>query len=217
MTEQTPSKAIQEVPSGIEPIQFFFEFASPYSYIASLEIDKVATAAGRSVEWRPIELAAVWASHGVLEAYTAIRRLKRPYILRDAARCASLHGIALARPSSSATDTGLAKLAYWGLRHADAPLAKRFLQSVWHRYFCEGRPIGALEDLADASAAIGLGALQIQSAAAWAGARQAQDQSNSDAVRSGCFGVPWFIADGECFFGQDRLGQLATHIKPNAH
>ena len=54
MTEQTPSKAIQEVLSGIEPIQFFFEFASPYSYIASLEIDKVAAGAGRSVEWRPI-------------------------------------------------------------------------------------------------------------------------------------------------------------------
>lgn len=217
MTVQSPPNAIQEVPLGIEPIQFFLEFASPYSYIASMEIDKVAASAGRSVEWRPIELASVWAAHGVLEAYTAIRRLKRPYILRDAMRNANAKGIVLARRSAPATDTSLAKLAYWGLRHADAPLAKRFLQSVWHRYFGEGNPIGALEDLVDASAAIGIGEKHIQDAAAWAGARQAQDQSNSDAVRSGCFGVPWFIADGECFFGQDRLGQLAAHIKPNAH
>ncbi len=89
MALQSPPKAIREVPSGIEAIQFFFEFASPYSYIASMEIDKVAASAGRSVEWRPIELAAVWAAHGVLEAYTAIRRLKRPYILRDAMRSAN--------------------------------------------------------------------------------------------------------------------------------
>lgn len=44
-----------------EPVQFFFEFASPYSYIASLEVDKVAASAGRSVEWSPIELAAALA------------------------------------------------------------------------------------------------------------------------------------------------------------
>jgi 2-hydroxychromene-2-carboxylate isomerase len=195
------------------PVKFFFEFASPYSYIASLEVDKVAASAGRSVEWSPIELAAVWEAHGVLEAYTAIRRLKRPYILRDTMRSAKARGITLARPSAPAIDTSLAKLAYWGLRHDDASLAKRFLQSVWRRYFGEGKPIGALNDLADASEEIGLGTRQIQVAAAWAGARQAQDRSNADAVRSGCFGVPWFIADGECFFGQDRLGQLAEHIK----
>jgi 2-hydroxychromene-2-carboxylate isomerase len=196
-----------------EPIQFFFELASPYSYIASLEVDKVAASAGRSVEWCPIELAMVWEAYGVLGAYTAIRRLKRPYILRDAIRSAKAQGITFARPSAPATDTSLAKLAYWGLRHNDAALAKRFLQSVWHRYFGEGKPIGALNDLADASEEIGLGAQQIQIAAAWAGTRHAQDRSNADAVRSGCFGVPWFIADGEYFFGQDRLGQLAEHIK----
>lgn len=201
--------------SKTEPIIFFFEFASPYSYIASLEIDGVAASVGRSVAWCPIELASVWTAHGVIEAYTAIRRLKRPYILRDAMRCARTKGVVMKKPAASATDTGLAKMAYWGLRHGDVPLAKRFLQSVWHRYFAEGKPIYGLEDLADACAAIGLGAQQIQAAAAWAGARQAQDQSNSDAVRSGCFGVPWFIADGECFFGQDRLCQLAAHIKSN--
>lgn len=216
MTVQSPPEAIRELPSGIEPIQFFFTLASPYSYIASMEIDKVAANAGRSVEWRPIELASVWAAHGVLEAYKAIRRLKRPYILHDAMRCAHEQGIILARPSAPATDTSFVQLACWGLRHADTPLAKRFLQSVWRRYFDDGKPIGVVDDLVDASAAIGLDAQQIEAAAAWAGARHAQDQSNSDAVRSGCFGVPWFIADGECYFGQDRLGQLAAHVKRNA-
>lgn len=193
-------------------IQFFFTFGSPYSYIASLEIEKVAASAGRSVEWRPIELASVWTAHGVLDAYMAIRRLKRPYIMRDAVRCATMRGIALAMPSVPTQDTTIAKLAYWGLRNVDPQLAKRFLQVVWRRYFGEGKPIDGLDDLANASAEIGLGAPEIQAAAAWAGARQAQDESNSDAVSSGCFGVPWFVTDGESFFGQDRLDHLAAHI-----
>ena len=164
-------KATQEVTPKIATVQFFFEFASPYSYIASLEIDRVAASAGRPVEWRPIELASVWTAHGVLEAYMAIRRLQRPDILQDAMRCARRTGIVMARPAASATDTGLAQLAYWGMRNDDALLAKCFLQSVWHRYFGEGKPIGALDDLADACEGIGLGAQHILAAAAWAGAR----------------------------------------------
>lgn len=194
------------------PIRFYFELASPYSYIASLEIEQVAAGAGRSVEWCPIDIVSVWTAHGVLDAYMAIRRLKRPYIARDSMRCADLRGVALARPSVPARDTGTAKLAYWGLRNSDPPLAKRFLQVVWRRYFGDGQSIDGLDDLAEAAADIGLGAPEIQAAAAWVGARQAQEQSNSDAVHSGCFGVPWFVVDGEPFFGHDRLDHLAAHI-----
>lgn len=194
------------------PIRFYFEFASPYSYIASLEIEQVAARAGRSVEWCPIDIVSVWNAHGVLDAYLAIRRLKRPYIARDSMRCAELRGIAMARPTVPARDTATAKLAYWGLHNSDPRLAKRFLQVVWHRYFGDGHPIDGLADLAEAAVEIGLGAPEIQAAAAWAGARQALDQSNSDAVSSGCFGVPWFVVDGEPFFGHDRLNQLAAHI-----
>lgn len=194
------------------PIQFFFEFASPYSYIASMDIEAVAATAGRTVEYLPIEIASVWSTHGVLDAYTAIRRLKRPYIARDVERCAKLRGISMAKPSVSAIDATIAKLAYWGLCHDDPVLGKRFLQLVWQCYFRQGKPINELKDVANATQEIGLGEREIQAAAEWAGARQAQDESNAAAVRSGCFGVPWFVADGESFFGQDRLEHLAAYL-----
>jgi len=196
----------------MNPIQFYFEFASPYSYIASLEIDELGRAAGREVEWLPIDISVVWAAHGVLDAYAAIRALKRRYIMRDAVRCARVRGVTLAAPSASARDASIAKLAYWGLRDQDAPLAKRFLRLVWHRYFGEGKPINDLDHLAQASIGLGLDASGIRAAAAWEGARQAQDVSNADAVDSGCFGIPWFVADGESFFGHDRLAHLAAHF-----
>jgi 2-hydroxychromene-2-carboxylate isomerase len=193
-------------------IQFYFEFASPYSYIASLEIEEVATRAGRTVDWLPIELPVVWATHGVLEAYAAIRQLKRPYIARDAARCARLRGVALTAPSESARDASTAKLAHWGLRDQDPRLAKQFLQAVWHRYFNQAKSINGLNDLAEASGGIGLDVNSIRAAADWEGARRAQDECNAAAAASGCFGVPWFVADGEAFFGHDRLTHLATHL-----
>lgn len=197
------------------PIHFHFEFASPYSYIASLQIDAIAKAAGRTVDWLPIELDAVWKASGVLDAYSQIRRLKRPYIARDAARCARMCGTVLATPCAPAHGAPVAKLAYWGMRNQEPRLGEAFLKAVWHRYFGEGQSITGLADLVLASRSLGLDARTIQSASAWTGARQAQDASNAAAVDSGCFGVPWFIADGESFFGQDRLPHLAVHLNAN--
>ncbi len=143
-----------------------------------------------------------------------IRALKAPYIFRDAMRTAKLRGLPMAVPKTktAAPDTLLAKLAYWGIRQEDPVRAKRFLQLVWHRYFAEGHGIGTLGDCAQAAAELGLIALDIETAAARPGAREAQDASNNDAVACGCFGVPWLVADGECFFGQDRLPHLAAHL-----
>lgn len=199
----------------MKPIQFFFELASPYSYIASLQIERLAAEANRSVDWRPIEIEVVWAAQGVLEAYAAVRKAKRNYIALDSRRCASAYGITLAKPATTAKDTALAKLAFWGISASDPALAKRFIQAVWHRHFSEGSPIGGVQDLAVASAGLSLDSAAINAASQLPQARASQDQSNADAIGSGCFGVPWFVAEGETFFGQDRLSALAHHLHAN--
>lgn len=195
-------------------VQFYFELVSPYSYVASLKIDRLMAASGVAVQWHPIELGEVWRTHGVFDAYQQIRSLKAPYIFRDSVRSARAEGITMEVPKNkaSAPETLLAKLAYWGLQQDDPEHAKRFLQAVWHRYFGEGKSIGSVDDLALAAAEMGLTAQRIKTASERPAARIAQDASNRDAVASGCFGVPWFVADGECFFGQDRLTQLAAHV-----
>ena len=67
-------------------IDVFFEFASPYSYLAAQELPALAARHDRLLRWRPIELAKVWEEQGVLEAYKAVRRAKGRYVMRDAAR-----------------------------------------------------------------------------------------------------------------------------------
>ena len=58
-------------------IDVFFEFASPYSYLAAQELPALAARHDRLLRWRPIELAKVWEEQGVLEAYKAVRRARR--------------------------------------------------------------------------------------------------------------------------------------------
>jgi|SRR5215510_4016182 len=70
-------------------IDVFFEFASPYSYLAAQELPALAARHGRPLRWRPIELRKVWGAQGVLEAYAAVRRVKAGYIMRDATRLAA--------------------------------------------------------------------------------------------------------------------------------
>jgi 2-hydroxychromene-2-carboxylate isomerase len=199
--------------AGRSPIEFYFELASPYSYLASLQLEAIARSANRSLEWKPIDIEAVWAAQGVLEAYGAVRRLKRGYVIRDSQRCAAALGIRFARPVTSARDTCLAKLAYWGLRATDRELAQRFIQAVWHRHFCEGLAIGTAQDLAQAFANGGLDAEAIASAARAPKAREDQDACNAQAIAVACFGIPWIVVDGDSFFGQDRLDQVAARCR----
>ena len=196
-----------------DPIRFYFELVSPYSYLASLRIEPAARAAGRAVAWRPIDLPKVWQAQGVLEAYIAIRKLKAPHVWRDSARCAERLGVTMKRPREGASiDTGLAKRAYWGLCETGDMRAKAFLQAVWKRRFAEGGDISTLADIAEAAAPLGLTAAEIEDAGAMPQAALRQTASNEEAIASGCFGVPWFIAQGEAFFGHDRVPHLLDFL-----
>lgn len=198
------------------PIQFYFELASPYSYLASLQIEQLGASANRSVDWLPVDIEVVWAAQGVLEAYAAIRRLKRSYIARDSQRCAAALGTVFAKPATAARDTAFAKLAYWGIHSSDPALAKIVIQAVWHRHFREGAPIATAEDLAAACVDTGLGAAAINLAAQSPAAREAQGAANAQAVRWGCFGIPWLVVDGESYFGHDRLPHVAARLHAKA-
>jgi 2-hydroxychromene-2-carboxylate isomerase len=91
----------QEGPHVSSHIDFFYEFASPYSFIAAQRLPALAERVGRTIRWRPIELQKVWAAQGILEAYAVIRKAKRSYILTDVKRTADDFGIALKLPGPS--------------------------------------------------------------------------------------------------------------------
>jgi 2-hydroxychromene-2-carboxylate isomerase len=197
----------------IPSIDVFFEFASPYSYLAAQELPTLAVRHGRPLRWRPIELAKVWGVQGVMEAYAAVRKVKKGYIMRDAARVAADRDVSFV-PFRALPDATLARLVVHRLNRCAPAAAESFVLGVWHKLFAEGADIGSTEVLTrclDSRLHH-----EIHSAQEDIQAAEDLDIANRDAVALGCFGVPWIVADDEAYFGQDRLYLLDRHLTQNA-
>lgn len=186
---------------GAPAIDFFFEFASPYSYLASLELPDLAARHGAELNWRPIDLREVWRSQGVMEAYGAIRRMKSGYIAKDATRVAAARGVELIFPTAR-DDPRRARLVFYALAAEDAARGVAFAQAVWRHRF-SGRPIGEVQDLVEAFPE--LCADGVEAACAERGPAALLSEASAAAVESHCFGVPWILCGTDAYFGQDRL------------
>lgn len=193
-----------------EPITFYFEFASPYAYLAALRIDAAAARCGRSVDWRAVSLAHVLKAQGA--SRDGMGRAKLDYIMRDAERSAEMHGAPFRLPAVFPVDSKAARQAFHRLKARDRELARRFALAVYRRYWGEGRDVTTPEQIAQATAAIGVGADEVAAALADPAARQAAIDATAQAVGQGMFGAPAFVVDGELFWGQDRIEMIEWRL-----
>ncbi|MFI5017133.1 MAG: 2-hydroxychromene-2-carboxylate isomerase [Dongiales bacterium] len=185
-----------------EPIDFYFDFSSPYGYLASTEIDALAARHGRSVTWRPFVLGAAFKLTG--QRALTVQPLRGEYARRDFARSARLLGVPLKMPEPFPFFALAASRAcYW----VDEPSqAKALAKAVYHAAFGEGRDITPVPVVAEIARGLGIEDLEqgLEQPATKAALRDATDQ----ALARGVFGSPFFFVDGEPFWGHDRLGQL---------
>ncbi|HSY85419.1 MAG TPA: 2-hydroxychromene-2-carboxylate isomerase [Verrucomicrobiae bacterium] len=185
-----------------EPIDFYFDFSSPYGYLASTEIDGLAARHGRSVTWRPFVLGAAFKLTG--QRALTEQPLRGDYARRDFARSARLLGVPFKLPEPFPFFALAASRAcYW----VEAPSrAKALAKAVYHAAFGEGRDITPVPVVAEIARGLGIQGLEqgVEQPASKAALRDATDQ----ALARGVFGSPFFFVDGEPFWGHDRLDQL---------
>ncbi len=125
------------------PIDFYFDFSSPYGYFASAKIDALAKRYGRTVLWRPFLLGVVFKTTG--NAPLTDQPLKGKYARRDFLRCAAYYGVPFKMPSTFPIATlAPARAVYWA-QAIDRPKASLLAKALFHAYFAEDR------DIADAS------------------------------------------------------------------
>ena len=137
------------------PIDFYFEFASPYGYLASTQIDAIGARHGREVAWHPIMLGAAFKETGAKPLTQT--PLKGPYLLHDAPRFARLLGVPFTLPPVMPANSLAASRACIWLQADDPALARRLAQAVLHAHWGEGHDIGAPEQVAEIAAALGIG------------------------------------------------------------
>ncbi|MEY4749362.1 MAG: hypothetical protein RIQ60_1576 [Pseudomonadota bacterium] len=190
------------------PIDFWFDFSSPYSYIASEWIDALAARHGRSVRWHAILLGVTFQA-AELRSPVAYP-LKRDYVMRDFARSARFEGVPYVQPQPFPIATHNAARLFTCLAATDSDRAKHWARCGLRAYFTRGVDLSKPTDLAALARDFGLdNAEAIWSDPQW---KDALRRENEAAIAAGVFGAPYFIADGEPFWGNDRKAQLAAWL-----
>ncbi|MCV2350210.1 2-hydroxychromene-2-carboxylate isomerase [Paucibacter sp. Y2R2-4] len=188
------------------PIDFFFDFASPYGYIASQQIDKIAAQYGRSVTWRAIVLDANFQSLERIRIPSNIMR--SDYIRRDAERLAAYYSTPYKTPSNLGAHTEQAARIFHWVHDRQPEQGRDFAHRVLKAYFVDDQNIAAEEVLQAIATDIGLSADDFQDASANPASRARLKAEVDMAEARGVFGSPFFIVEGERFWGNDRLPQL---------
>ena len=182
-----------------DAIDFYFDFSSPYGYLASTRIDAIADRHGRSVTWRPFVLGAAFKVTG--QRPLVEQPLRGEYANRDFARSARLLGVPLELPEPFPFFALAASRAcYWV---GDAARAKALAKAIYHAAFGEGRDVTPVATVAEIARGLGIEGVEqgVEKPETKAKLREATDE----ALARGVFGSPFFIVDGEPFWGHDRL------------
>ena len=195
-------------------LEFYFDFISPFGYLASLRVDALAARYGREARWQAMLIGVSVMKVMGLKPVPQIP-LKGPYTRRDLLRYARRHGISLARDFDAPPPYPIpgARAFHW-LDSADRVVAKSFARALFAAYWQEGRDIGSVAEVARVGEGVGVEGAALVAAIASGGEgdvllRAAVDRS----LALGVFGSPFFIVDGEPFFGLDKMELLQDWLE----
>jgi 2-hydroxychromene-2-carboxylate isomerase len=180
-------------------LEFWFEFASTYSYLAADRIEARAAAAGVRVVWRPFLLGPIFARQGWSNSPFNLYAAKGRYMWRDLERLAAEAGLPFQRPSEFPRN-GLLAARVATAAEGEAWLPD-FVRRVYRANFAEDR------DIADPAV---LRALVPEEWLARAAAPEVKGRLRArteEAEGRGIFGAPSFLVGEELFWGNDRLDQ----------
>lgn len=189
-----------------KPIDFYFDFSSPYAYIASEWIDALAARHGRTVRWHAILLGVTFQAAGLRPPMD--HPIKREYTLRDFARSARAEGVPFVQPETFPISTQNAARVFWWLSESDPARAVAWARAGLRAYF--GRGVNLAEPEALKALAADFGLVPEEAEAVWNDGhwKERLKHANEAAVDAGVFGAPFFIVDGEPFWGNDRKAQI---------
>ena len=189
-----------------DPIDFYFDFSSPYGYFASTQIDRIAAKHGREVAWRPILLGAVFKVTRQQPLPTI--PLKGDYARHDLARSARLFEVPFTFPRKFPVATQAASRAFYWVQDADRALAVKLAQALYRAYFAEDRDISSPEVTADVASRLGIDRAALLAALSDPAVKERLKSEVDVAIARGVFGSPYIVIDGEPFWGSDRLDQV---------
>lgn len=191
-------------------IDFYFDYSSPFGYLASERIEPIASRHNRTVVWHPILLGVIFKVSKQVPLTQA--PLKGDYSIKDFSRSAREHSLAYKHPDVFPIGAVAAcRATLWVRNHVDEAVSghtQAFIQAVYRAYFSQGQDITNVDVLAELANKLGLNPGEMIEALGDQSIKDALRQEVEMATNRGVFGSPMMIVDGEPFWGHDRLEQM---------
>lgn len=196
-------------------IDFYFDFSSPYGYLASTRIEAIAAKHQLVVNWHPILLGAIFkvSKQAPLTSFP----LKGDYSLKDFERSAREHQTPYNPPNPFPVAAIAVSRAFYWIHENTNPeissLSDRFVHAVFKAYYVDGHDISKPDVVANIASSLGLDTAVLAEALGQQVVKDRLKQAVDDAITRGVFGSPMMFVDQEPFWGNDRLEQLDRWIQ----
>ncbi len=199
-----------------EPVvEFWFEFASTYSYPAAMRVETLAQAAGVALRWRPFLLGPIFGSQGWNDSPFNLYPIKGKYMWRDLERICAREGLPLTLPPLRFPQNGLkaARLTLAGEADGWAP---DFVRAVYAANFAQQKGIADDTVLGAILNNLGIDPAAAAAAASTSENKERLKKQTEEAIARGIFGAPSFTVGSELFWGNDRLEDAIAWAKTGA-
>jgi len=195
----------------VAPIDFYFDFSSPYGYLASYRVDEIAAEFGRAVTWRPYLLGVAFKSTG--QSPLVSQPIRGAYALRDMERTARKQNVPLILPEGFPMATLAAGRPFYWLDGRDPKRAVDLAKALYRAAFAQGRNIAPTDVVVAVAGELGLDPAEAATAIGSPEVKERLRAETEAAIARGVFGSPFIIVDGEPFWGNDRLDEVREWLR----
>lgn len=190
-------------------VEFFWDPASPFTYLAATQIEALARDCGAELRWKPFLLGKVFEATGNRPPISVPAKGK--HLFQDLNRWARLYDVPLQFPKSFPVNSVQPERAAIAADNAGQGAA--FAKALMSAHWAEGRDISLPEELKAIAVSVGLDGDAIINATQDPAVKETLKVNTEDAIKRGVFGAPTFFVGTEMFWGNDRLQLLGAHLK----
>jgi len=187
-------------------VTYFLTPQSPWAYLGHERLVALAKAQGAAIDIRPFDLGRVFSVSGGLPLSKRAPQ-RQSYRLLEMARWAEHLGLPMnVQPKFFPVSPDLAANLIIAARTSlGADVALDLAGAIMRALWAEEKNIADEDTLAQIADLIGLDGRMLLRSAATPGVQEQFDRNTDEAIAANVFGAPWYVVDGEAFWGQDRL------------
>ena len=190
-------------------LEFFFDYGSPYSYLADTQVEPIAKRAGATLVRRPMLIGGVFKATGNASPMTVPAKSK--WAAADMPMWARHYGVAFRANPHFPVNT-LALMRGAAAAELDG-LFERYHPAVFKAMWVDGRNLNDMNEVAAVLTAAGLDAAAFGKRLQDQDAKDRLKATTDEAVARGVFGAPTCFVDGAMYFGNDRLPFVEKALK----